>query len=357
MQTFRVALVAFSHKLKDFFFHYKLYRFVYWVLFFFVILRIIGPYSSFEKNVLPALSFSVIHILAAYINIYFFIPFLLYRRHYLTYLIVTSLTILFFCFPLAIITNNFFLTNEFLAANIWTPMFFFVNSAYLLLSVSITSFFHIFSEWFSQNRANKALQELNISNELKFLKSQINPHFLFNSLNSLYALTLTKSDKAPEMVMSLANILRYLLYETSESQVPLEKEINYLNDLIALEKIRMGDRVKICFDIQGDISSIMIEPLLFINFVENSFKHGVNSHKDDAWILIKINADAENKQLSFSIENSKPNENLTVKNERVGGIGLQNTKNRLKLLYPNNHTLQITDKEDSYSVMLKIDLK
>ncbi|MCO6494287.1 MAG: histidine kinase [Bacteroidetes bacterium] len=294
--------------------------------------------------------------MASYINIYVFIPFLLYKRRYLYYLIVTGLTILFFCFPLAILTNTFFLNNEFLAANIWTPMFFFINSMYLLLTVSFTSFFHIFSEWYRRDIENKALQELNTLNELKYLKAQINPHFLFNILNSLYALTLNNSKKAPEIVMSLSNILRYLLYESSEARVPLEKEIAYLNDLINIEKIRIGDRVSVNFIVEGDTTDIMIEPFLFINFLENSFKHGVNSQTYDSWINIKLAVEENNNKLRFEIENSKPNEDLTNKNERVGGLGLQNIKKRLTLLYPNKHKLDITEKDGTYSVVLTIDL-
>ena len=357
MHSFISSSISSFNTVKEQFFKLKIYRYLFWVFFLFIINRLIGADTGFEKNLLPALLFTVIHIMASYINIYLFIPFLLYKRRYLYYLLVTGLTILFFCFPLAILTNTFFLDNKFLAANIWTPMFFFINSMYLLLTVSITSFFHIFSEWYSQDRENKSLQELNISNELKLLKAQINPHFLFNSLNGLYALTLSKSDKAPEMVMSLSNILRYLLYESSESKVPLEREVEYLNDLINLEKIRMGDRMSVDFQVNGDISAIMIEPFLFINFVENSIKHGVSAQNEKSWIHILLKVENDHKKLYFEIENSMPDENKTQKNEIPGGIGLQNIKKRLKLLYPNKHTLDITENNGTYSVILKLDLK
>jgi LytS/YehU family sensor histidine kinase len=266
------------------------------------------------------------------------------------------MTILLACFPLAFIINGFFPNNPFLANNIWQPFFFIANSLYILLTVSFTSFIYLFTEWYRKERANKELERIHIQNELKYLKSQVNPHFLFNSLNNLYSMTLTGSPHAPDMVLRLSGILRYLLYETSEMKVPLEKEINYLRDLVELEKIRVGDRSKIDFDIIGDISGVEIEPLLFINFVENSFKHGVNSAHEFSWMKMELRVDKAQQILSFTIENSKPVENLSHKNDTIGGIGLNNVRKRLNLLYPNKHSLKINDNTDTYSVNLKLDL-
>jgi two-component system LytT family sensor kinase len=262
------------------------------------------------------------------------------------------LSILLVCFPLAIIISSIFPGNDFLAANIWTPFFFVANSLYILLTVSFTSFIHLFAEWYRKERANKELERINTQNELKYLKSQINPHFLFNSLNNLYAMTLSNSPDAPDMVLRLSSILRYLLYETSETKVPLDKEINYLKDLLELEKIRVGDRADISFEIIGDTSAVEIEPLLFINFVENSFKHGVNSVTDSAWMKMVLKVDKEKNTLDFTIENSKPVENLGNKNDSIGGIGLVNVKKRLKLLYPNKHKLSLLNDNEKYSVNL-----
>jgi LytS/YehU family sensor histidine kinase len=134
--------------------------------------------------------------------------------------------------------------------------------------------------------------------------------------------------------------------------VPLDKEINYLKDLLELEKIRVGDRADISFEIIGDTSAVEIEPLLFINFVENSFKHGVNSVTDSAWMKMVLKVDKEKNTLDFTIENSKPVENLGNKNDSIGGIGLVNVKKRLKLLYPNKHKLSLLNDNEKYSVNL-----
>lgn len=235
-------------------------------------------------------------------------------------------------------------------------MFFAVNSIYILLTVSVTSFIHLFSDWYRKDRINKELERMNTQQELRFLKSQINPHFLLNSLNNIYALSLVKSDKTPEMVMSLSRLLRYLLYETSESKVALIKEVEYLEDLLALERIRVGERAQIDFTINGDPEMVMIEPLLFINFVENSFKHGVNSANKQSWMKIVLSIKNEGKLLTFEIENSKPIEKMIQKDDRLGGIGLENARKRLKLLYPDKHNLNIIDGLETYKVQLDLEL-
>lgn len=334
----------------------KIYHLVFWLVYILFVSFLVSPSSSFWDGIFPASSIISLHALVAYFNLYLLIPSFLYHRKYFLYIFSLGLSILLVCFPLAIIISNFFPNNTFLAANSWTPWFFFANSLYILLTVSLTSFTHLFSEWYRKERINKDLEKINIQNELKYLKSQINPHFLFNSLNNLYAMTLKKSDDAPEMVLRLSNILRYVLYETGEAKVPLDKEINYLKDLLELEKIRIGERVNIELQVKGNTEGILIEPLLFINFVENSFKHGINTVWDAAWVKINIDALSEENILKFEIENSKPIDNKEDKNERPGGIGLINAQKRLKLLYPNKHKLEIKQTEQTYSVKLILNL-
>lgn len=350
------GLTSTYHKLYIFILKNKIYHLFFWIAYVFLAAFIITPGPTFIQGLFPATSIVFLYALISYFNLYFLMPVFLYKRRYLTYLASLLLTTLLICFPLAILIYNFFPENEFLTASIWTPPFFLINSLYILFAVLLTSFLHLFASWFKKERTNKELERINIQNELKYLKTQINPHFLFNSLNNLYALTLKKSDEAPEMVLKLSNILRYLLYETGEAQVSLEKEINYLKDLIEIEKIRLGDRADIKIMLIGDLSNVMIEPLLFINFVENSFKHGVNTVSDSAWIRILIENRPENKILLFEIENSKPLEKKEndENSETSGGIGLLNAKKRLKLLYPNKHNLVISDAGKTYLVKLML---
>jgi len=159
------------------------------------------------------------------------------------------------------------------------------------------------NDWLESQREKKELQSQTLQSELKFLKSQINPHFLFNTLNSLYALTLKKSDQAPEIVLKLSEMMRYMLYECNEREVPLSKEINYLKNYLELEKIRQGKKMEINFAMDGEVGHQKIAPLMFIPFVENSFKHGISNQISAGYvnILLEINQN----EVTVTIENSK----------------------------------------------------
>lgn len=162
---------------------------------------------------------------------------------------------------------------------------------------------------------------MQLQSELKFLKTQINPHFLFNSLNNLYALTLIKSDLAPQVVLRLSDILRYVIYETSEGKVDLQKELQHLNDFVSLEQMRVGDRVKVEIDLEEPSKDYLIEPMLFLTLIENAFKHGAQSAMEEGWV--KITGKSLVGGYCLLIENSKPIEYQT---SPQGGIGLENLK-------------------------------
>ncbi|CAL2112488.1 GHKL domain-containing protein [Tenacibaculum sp. 190130A14a] len=184
--------------------------------------------------------------------------------------------------------------------------------------------------------------------ELHLLKAQLNPHFLFNTLNNLYGLSVIKSDKLPNLMLKLSDLLRYSLYDTSSVFVSLEKEIKYLENYISLEKIRL-ENVEIEMSIQGAISNKKIAPMLLIVFVENAFKHlGGKDERVEVSMIVNENS------LHFSCMNTK--ENMPSENLETGksGIGLKNAKKRLTLLYPNNHTLTVKNKENSFLVDLKL---
>ncbi|MEP0213431.1 MAG: histidine kinase, partial [Cellulophaga sp.] len=190
--------------------------------------------------------------------------------------------------------------------------------------------------------------------ELKLLKAQLNPHFLFNTLNNLYGLSVIKSNKLPDLMLKLSDLLRYSLYETKEKLVPLEKEIEYLDNYISLEKIRLEETTIINFEKLGNTSSIKIAPMLFIVFVENAFKHlGVlNAKKSKVSISLKI----ESNKLFFKCENTKDFTSLNHNSleKEKNGIGLVNAKKRLALMYPEKHNLTINNKEETFSVVLML---
>ncbi len=208
-----------------------------------------------------------------------------------------------------------------------------------------------FSYQFDQ--ASKALEREKLEAELNFLKAQIHPHFLFNTLNNLYSLTLKKSDMAPEVVLRLSGLVNYMLYDTRSPQVPLSKEIESLHHYIALEKIRYGSNLEIVFDVSGQIEGANIAPMLLLPFVENSFKHGVSDEIEDRWITINLNVTQEH--LTFKVENAKsPGRIPGLEKDYTGGIGLKNVRRRLELLYPERHELKILDEPNSYLVVMKI---
>lgn len=196
------------------------------------------------------------------------------------------------------------------------------------------------------------LNEQKKTAELTALKHQLNPHFLFNTLNNLYALALKKADETPEVIEKLSDILDYMLYRCNDTFVSLQKEIGLIENYLSLEKIRYGKRVQITFEKNID-QDVKIAPLLLLTFIENAFKHSVSQELKEAFITIKIKL--EGNHVIFNIENSKPN--ASVNNNTEHRIGLKNIKKQLELLYTNNYFLDIENTKDSYTVTLKLLVK
>ncbi|MGK6352188.1 sensor histidine kinase [Parapedobacter sp. DT-150] len=220
------------------------------------------------------------------------------------------------------------------------------TSLYLLLTVALK--FSI--DWYEQKKALHDIQIEKLQAEVNYLRAQINPHFLFNALNNLYALTLKKSNEAPEVVLKLSELMEYMLYESNEALVPLEKEIQYLSNYLELEKIRQDHLVDIRMTVTGAADKCLIPPFLILPMVENAFKHGVSKAMQHAYLHIDIVIAAA---LQVTITNSKAGGCPPAHN---GGIGLLNLRNRLELLYPDAHTLQITEAPYTYEVSLTINV-
>ncbi|HEY1025948.1 MAG TPA: histidine kinase [Sphingobacteriaceae bacterium] len=204
-----------------------------------------------------------------------------------------------------------------------------------------------FKMWHERRQA--ALQA-----ELNFLKGQIHPHFLFNTLNNLYALTLSQSQQAPPVVMGLSEILRYMLYECSSESIELQKEVQILQNYIALEKIRYEDRLDLNLSITGSLDGQKIAPLLLLPLVENAFKHGASEKVGQAWINMDFSIKGD--LLKFKISNSKPESLPEDAATHFGNIGLNNVRKRLEILYPEHHRLKVFDEEDMFAVILELKL-
>lgn len=229
----------------------------------------------------------------------------------------------------------------------------FIYLLHFLIGVASTAFI-ISSRWVRTEREKREIKTQQVESELKFLKTQINPHFLFNILNSLYALTLKKSDQAPEIVIKLSEMMRYMLYECNENQVPLSKEIKYIQNYLDLEKLRIGNKMDIHLEINGDPDNIEISPLIFVNFIENAFKHGGKiALQEKGFVHLQI--DIVEPYIHFKLSNSKPQLPANSPDKlRMGGIGIKNVRERLNLLYPGIHDLQLKDLPEKYEINLKL---
>jgi len=204
--------------------------------------------------------------------------------------------------------------------------------------------------WFETQKLKTELLLEKQSGELALLRSQINPHFLFNTLNNIYSLVYKKSEDAPEAVMKMASIMRYMLYDATTDKVLLEKEIEYLKSFIELEKLRIRHTDFVELEIAGNVEGRTIAPMLLIPFVENAFKHGSKSVTNPG---IRISLTIAERQIRFEVTN-RLRKNATHTKDQVGGIGLHNIRRRLNLLYPGKHQLDIRTDEENYHVLLII---
>jgi len=220
-----------------------------------------------------------------------------------------------------------------------------------LVLLSATSLYMIRQAYKKQARMY-ALENDKLRLELNQLKSQLQPHFFFNTLNNLYALSTQGSPKTSPMIANLSEIMRYVLYESLHEKVPLEKEVNFIKSYIELERVRHTDTNSISFDVQGDTGAITIEPLLFLPIIENAFKH---SHiLDIPGKYVKMILVVDERELIFQTANPCASGYLLPHRPETGGIGLKNVRKRLELLYPGSHQLDIDQRDGIFTVFLTI---
>ena len=313
-------------------------------------------YNSTHTNYILALSTYLIPItaIATYTMVYRFIPKYLSVKKYLQFGIYTFISILFatFCILLFLMVSISFIP-EFKSTDL-PPMgrnyVFIVLLVYLI--VALVSFANLWKRNSQITLENSTLQKELVNakfqakkQELNYLKSQIHPHFLFNTLNTIYGLALQKSEDTPDVILKLSNLLDYILYQTSKPDVSLTDELKHIDDYIALERIRFKDTLDIEFTKEITDKEIRIAPMLLLPFIENAFKHG-SIFNDKLKVILHILV-TEN-ELSFNIKNTyKPCDSIE-------GLGLKNIKERLELLYPNNYELQIESTSKWFEVQLRI---
>ena len=225
---------------------------------------------------------------------------------------------------------------------------------YFVIYIGLSALLHLSKSWFKIQEVRRQ----QVQAELKALKSQVNPHFLFNTLNSLYALTLKSSPQAPEAILKLSEVMRYMLYEANEAKVPLRKELGYLENYMALQQLRLDERVNISYVLEGEVQTQQIVPLLLIVFLENAFKYGTQGDCEQVQIelMIQVEPTALYVRVFNSVCETGREEEFVDVGQVEGGIGLENVKRRLELLYPDQHQLEIHEQPTSYEVQLHLQL-
>jgi len=324
---------------------------------FWLMIIVILVIADFSNTGWPMVLYKVLidvtfYIVIIYFNLLYLIPKYLSNKQFILYCILMIVSVLVLT-PIKIMIQ-FFLFNEspdFQLYVIKNQSIFFLN---MFLITASSSLYSIISDWVIHQREKIELESQTMQSELNFLRSQINPHFLFNTLNNLYALTLKKSDAAPEIVLKLSEMMRYMLYECNEKKVLLSKEVAYLQNYLDLERIRQRKNVDIKLSIEGHILQQRIAPLIFVPFVENSFKHGLNSQIDHGFVHIELKV--EENSLDFKIKNSKAPIVPRINHSKSGGIGLVNVRRRLNLLYPDQYKIKIWNDPNTYTVKLTLSL-
>lgn len=301
---------------------------------------------------------TLIIVIYFYLNYFLFVPYLYHKKKYLIFIIVSVVFLLIAVkLPDLIITNeqihdSFIAQNpHFKRKNPKTEMPFYLEflidknayQFYLALSIGIL---------LKTNQYINGMQQDMLKSEVSYLKAQINPHFLFNTLNSLYALSLVKSDDAPNAILKLSSIMRYVVTESSKEKVSLKSELEYISDYIDLQKLRLTKNTQIDYKISGSIENQTIAPLLFIPIIENCFKYGVNQTEN---VVIKIHISVDQNEISLETSNKKAAKNISELEKTETGI--INTQKRLDILYLNNYNLQINNTDTDYHVKLNIHLK
>ena len=338
---------------------------IYWLLVF-ISLPLLAALNSgsIEKTFFNSLSLLPAQLLASYCLVYYQVPKLLLKKKYLIF----GISFLFSVYVFLVISklSNMFLSEHFMPKNFKNlSMIDIVEDPFHLAVVYFPSVYvfvflmlmiKAFKDRFEERHQLEVLQKEKANTELKFLKAQTNPHFLFNTLNNLYALTLDQSEKAPDVVLKLSDMLDYMLYQCKDEIVPLKKEIDFIQDYIDLESLRYGKKLTMKFTYNQHSPDVMIAPLILISFVENAFKHGASNNLYNSFIEIDLSTTQE--QLCFKVHNSIPTNTIKIeKKELHYGIGLSNAKRQLELNYKNNYNLKSIKEESYFQIELIINLK
>lgn len=308
------------------------------------------PKGLYIKQVLRPILF--------YVNFLVFVPWLLLKRKVILYVIVSIGFLFLYNYITEVVIVDYMPFNDrMLRPGVLDRpsrpfrMHYVIPAVFSLTIYLLGGIFGLVVDFYKRERLSQQLEHEKTDIKLQFLRNQLNPHFLFNSLNSIYSLVRSKSDDAPEAVITLSELMRYMLYETGDHVVPLEKELNYIQNYITLQRLRIKSSEGVKVNIHGDPKGLQIYPLVLISFIENAFKYGTD-FKGNTHIDIKI--DIKDNKLSFYVKNIV---GIHKEDKQNSGIGLENIQDQLQYLYANQHELTITSDKMYYEVDLTLNLK
>ena len=301
----------------------------------------------------------LVYLSIFYLNYKVLVPHLLLKKKFFFYSIAILLVVVFFVFvieqliprPEMPMHDNFPKPNDFDPHKFKDGgKMYFPTVVLIFLFLTVSTSIKLGIEWYKVEKQKVLAESQKINSELTFLKAQLNPHFLFNSLNSIYSLANKKSDNTTDAIVTLSELMRYMIYETDKEKVPLQNEINYIKNYISLQNLRLKDSSGVKFNVHGNLDH-SIEPLLLISFIENAFKYGTD-YTGKTNIQIKITV--VKNELTLQVINSISSKEKSGENS---GIGISNVSSRLKILYPNTHSLKIEEENNLFKVELILKLK
>lgn len=322
---------------------------LFWCLSFLILTNVLKV--SVEIKQIDLIYTAIFHIpivLIVYLNLKFLFPVFLEKGKYFLYSI-SLLALISIDAGFYIILFNSWIDHIFSGYYFIAYYGFFDITLYFVIYIFVTSLLRLARGWFQLQELEK---EKTLA-ELKALKSQVNPHFLFNSLNSIYSLARKNSPNVPEKIIRLSDLMRHVIYNSDDDFILLTKEVEMVQNYIELQNLRTSENEKIKFELTGGIEGKKVAPLIFLPFVENSFKHGLKSGAENAFVKIKL--EVLGNILKFEIENSK-GKSLETVDFKYKGIGIENVKKRLDLIYPGLYSLKTEDKNETYKVLLQIQI-
>jgi len=347
----------------NWFIRYKLYHIPFWCLYHYLwwTVAVANPFKAassilFLPYSVKYLFYVLFEAAAAYFNLYYLMPHFFKKGSYLQYFSLVGGVIIL---SALCIVSGYYISSSVTGRSLRELYGNGSNCFYYFLGFALPSSFasmtlamtiKLLKNRVMEERRQEQLEKEKAETELKFLKQQFNPHFLFNSINSIFILIRKNPEKATAALAKFSELLRHQLYECNDLQIPLEREIGYLENFIELEKLRQNERLKVTFQMDADTGLLAIAPFILMTFVENAFKHVAKEIDTESRLLIRLSV--KDQCLSFAVGNTKG----PLPSAKTGGIGLKNVRRRLELIYPERYRLDIDDKDDWYEVRLQIEL-